>query len=195
MEINVDKSSFLYNNIDEAIRQQISNIMPYKMEPISAGFKYMGYHLNPLGYGIKDWRWFLLKFEKRLNNWTYKLLSLGGRLVLVKSILTSLAVYWLTLARMPSSILNHIKRYIFNFLWGCSQGKQRYHLADWSTISRPYALRGWNIKNIEWFSLALRTKSLWLVLNGTGLWSHTIKSKYLKNLPVDVWLRQQSFKV
>ena len=93
MDINVDKSSFLYNNIDESVRQQISNFFPYKMEPIAAGFKYLGNYLKPLGYGIKDWRWFLLKFEKKLSNWTYKFLSLGGKLVLVKSVLTSLVVY------------------------------------------------------------------------------------------------------
>ena len=70
MEINVDKSSFLYNNIDESVRQQIFNFLPYKMEPIVAGFKYLGFYLKPLGYGIKDWRWFLLKFKKKLSNWT-----------------------------------------------------------------------------------------------------------------------------
>ena len=54
MEINVEKSSFLFNNIDEVTKQQIFNILPYKMEPISAGFKYLGYYLKPPGYGIKD---------------------------------------------------------------------------------------------------------------------------------------------
>ena len=39
MDINVDKSSFLYNNIDEVDMQQISNFMPYKMEPITTSFK------------------------------------------------------------------------------------------------------------------------------------------------------------
>ena len=77
MEINADKSSFLFNNIEQPTRQQIFNLMPYRMEPIAAGFKYLGFYLKPLGYGIKDWRWFLLKFEKKLSNWTYKLLSLG----------------------------------------------------------------------------------------------------------------------
>ena len=43
--------------------------------------------------------------------------------------------------------------------------------------------------------MALRNKILWLVLNGTRLWSQIIKHKYLKNLPVDIWLRQKTFKV
>ena len=59
MEINANKSSFLYNNIEEPVRLQIFNFMPYKMEPIVSGFKYLGYYLKPLGYSIKDWRWFL----------------------------------------------------------------------------------------------------------------------------------------
>ena len=168
MEISVAKSSFLFNDIDEIVRQRISNFLPFKMDPLSSGFKYLGYFLKPLGYGIKDWRWFIQKFEKKLSNWTYKLLTLGGRLVLVKSVLMSLVVYWLSLARMPSTILSYIKRYIFNFLWGNSSGNHKYHLVDWLTISKPYDLTGWNIKNLDWFSLALRTKILWLVLNGDG---------------------------
>ena len=107
----------------------------------------------------------------------------------------SLVVYWLSLARMPSTILNYIRRYIFNFLWGSFLGNHKYHLVYWLTISNPYDLGGWTIKNLDWFSLALRTKSLWLVLNGDGLWSKIIKHKYLKNLPVDVWICQQSFTV
>ena len=45
------------------------------------------------------------------------------------------------------------------------RGKHKYHLVDWLTISKPYDLGGWNIRNLDWFSLALHTKSLWLVLN------------------------------
>ena len=67
MEINAEKSSFLFNNVDERVRHQIYNIMPYKMEPIVAGFKYLRYYLKPLGYGIKDWRWFVLKFQKKFE--------------------------------------------------------------------------------------------------------------------------------
>ena len=65
MEINVAKSSFLFNDIDETIRHRICNFLPLKMEPLTFGFKYLGYYLKSLGYGIKDWRWFIQKFEKK----------------------------------------------------------------------------------------------------------------------------------
>ena len=53
---------------------------------------------------------------------------------------------------------------------------------DWGTISKPHDFGGWNIENIEWFGQSLRLKSLWMVLEGRGIWSCIIGYKYLKNL-------------
>ena len=92
-----------------------------------------------------------------------------------------LAIYWSTLVGMPKTIMNYLRSSIFNFLWWYSYGNYRSHLVDWKTLSRPYDLGGWNIKNLDWFSTTLRLKSLWLVLNGEGIWSHIVKFKYLIN--------------
>ena len=43
--------------------------------------------------------------------------------------------------------------------------------------------------------MALRLKSLWLVLNGEGIWSLIINHKYLKNWSVVNWLRSQAFNI
>ena len=188
-----EKSYFLYNDIDETSREKIFSLLPCKMEPLDVGFKYLGYYLKPSRYCVNDWRWFIKKFDNIINNWTYRLLSLGGRLILVKSALMGLVVYWLSLARLPRYIIHYLRRAIFNFLWGNHKGCSRSHLVDWHTISRPYECGGWDIKNLDWFSLALRLKSLWLVLNGNGLWTTIIKYKYLKNKQVDEWIRLQIF--
>ena len=130
MEINEAKSSFLYNDVDETIRSKILSRFPYKMEPLTNGFKYPGFYLKPLGYSSNDWRWFIKKFEKKLSNWTYRLLSLGGRLILVNFVLIGMVVYWLSLARMPNTILTYIRCYIFNFMWGNTAGNHKHHLVD-----------------------------------------------------------------
>ena len=54
MIISLDKSSFLYNNVAEDIRLDIGRVLPYKMEHITSGFKYLGYFLKPLGYHVND---------------------------------------------------------------------------------------------------------------------------------------------
>ena len=61
----------------------IARVLPYQMELISSGFKYLSYFIKPLGYRVCDWNWLIQRYEKRIGLWTYKLLSLGGRLILV----------------------------------------------------------------------------------------------------------------
>ena len=109
-------------------------------------------------------------FENKIKNWTYRLLTLGDRLVLIKSVLTGLAIYWYALAKCPRSILNLLKSSIFTFMWGNSEGHQRYHLASWRTVSIPHEFGDWDIKNLEWFGISLRLKSLWQILMGNGIW-------------------------
>ena len=68
MSISLDKSCFLYNNIDIVNLLDIARVLPYQMEPILTGFKYLGYYLKPLGYRVCDWFWLVQKFEKRICN-------------------------------------------------------------------------------------------------------------------------------
>ena len=93
MSITLEKSSFLYNEVDEGLRNDISALLPFKMESMDEGFKYLGYRLKPLGYGTKDWRWLIKSFEKRIILWSSRFLSLGGMSILLQSILTGILVY------------------------------------------------------------------------------------------------------
>jgi len=93
MCINMDKSCFLFNNVEEGILNMITRSLSFMYDHISPRFKYLGYFIKPLGYLVKDWHWFLNFFEKRIKHWTHRLLSLGGRLVLIKDVLTSMFVY------------------------------------------------------------------------------------------------------
>ena len=93
MCINVDKSSFLYNNVAVDICTDIAKVLTYKMETISVGFMYLGYFLKPLGYRVCDWHWLIQRFERWISHWVHKFLSIGGRLTLVQALLTSIPIY------------------------------------------------------------------------------------------------------
>ena len=54
MSVSKEKSSFLYQEVDEDTRCQIYVLLPYRMATITAGFKYLGYRLKPLGYRSSD---------------------------------------------------------------------------------------------------------------------------------------------
>ena len=68
MSISMEKSSFLRNNLMDKVYNSISAILPFKMDPINQGFKYLVFRPKPLGYVIKDQRWILKIFENKLGH-------------------------------------------------------------------------------------------------------------------------------
>jgi hypothetical protein len=90
-------------------------------------------------------------FERRIGFWGNKWLSLGGRLILVKSVLEGLAVYWMMLERIPNKIIILLRRLSFNFLWNDLPGKRHFHLCSWQSLSRPRKEGGWGLKDLSPF--------------------------------------------
>ena len=72
--------------------------------------KYLGL---PLGAKFKDktiWNPILEKMEKRLAGWKSLYLSKGGRVTLIKSTLSNLPTYFLSLFPIPASVAKRIKK-------------------------------------------------------------------------------------
>ena len=105
MHINVEKSTFSENGLPEVIKERIRAESPYILKPMDEGFKYPGFVLKPNAYSFKDWMWLYKKIEGRIECWTYKFLSRGGRLVLLKAVLQSIPVYWATIAYITKGSL------------------------------------------------------------------------------------------
>ena len=68
--------------------------------------KYLGL---PLGAKFKDktiWNPILEKMERRLAGWKLLYLSKGGRVTLIKSTLSNLPTYFLSLSPIPTVVAN-----------------------------------------------------------------------------------------
>jgi hypothetical protein len=157
-------------------------IFNIKIVSIDQGMKYLGFNLKPNNYKVNDWMWILKKIEKRIRNWTFRWLSLGGRLTLETSVLQSIPVYWLSLVKFPTSVLNRIQNLISKFIWKGGKKGIGFHLTKWKNIARPKLLGGWGIKHISWFAQSLSAKSCWRGLFRTGLWNTVLCKKYLKGM-------------
>jgi hypothetical protein len=90
-------------------------------------------------------------------------------MILVKIILESIFLYWLSLAKLPKNVLNSIRRRMFSFLWSSKKEKEGIHLSNWKKIAKPKKAGGWGIKNIFMFGQDLAAKSLWRSLMMPGL--------------------------
>ena len=96
----------------------------------------MTYLGMPLGASHKSptvWNPILEKIERKLVSWKKLYLSKGRRLTLLKSTLSSLPTYFLSLFIIPTHVANKIERLQRDFLWGDS----KTHLVGWDKVCAP----------------------------------------------------------
>jgi hypothetical protein len=95
----------------------------------------MSYLGLPLGASFKEatiWNPVLERVEKRLASWKRLYLSKGGKLTLIKSTLSSIPTYFLSLFPIPARVANRLEKLQRDFLWCGMDEKPKFHLVNWS---------------------------------------------------------------
>jgi hypothetical protein len=138
----------------------------------------MNYLGLPLGASFKlqsIWNPIVEKMEHRLAGWKRLYLSKGGRLTLIKSILSNLPTYFLSLFPIPVSVAKRIETIQRNFLWESSEEGHNFHLVNWGHICTPLPNGGLAIRNIRRFNKALLGKWLWRYgVERDALWTKVV---------------------
>jgi hypothetical protein len=119
------------------------------------------------------------KLERRLARWKRLYLSKGGRFTLIKSTLSNLPTYYLSLFPIPASVAKRIEKIQRKFLWGDSEEVSNFHLMNWDHICTPHSNGGLNIRNLRRFNEALLGKWLWRFgVEREALWRQVVVAKY-----------------
>jgi len=81
-------------------------------------FVYLGLPIGGDARRLSVWEPLILRIKLRLSGWKSRHLSFGGRLVLLKSILSSMPVYALSFFKAPSGIISSIESILNCFFLG-----------------------------------------------------------------------------
>ena len=145
MLINEEKSSLLHSGLDESELITLRNIFSFSVAKLKVGLKYLGFHLKPCRYLMKDWDWLVAKVEKRIKDRIFLWLFKGGKLILVKSVLESIPVFWMHLW-IPLGIIEKIMKLCFKFLWERNSDSFGLPWTSWKDLACPKFLGGWGLK-------------------------------------------------
>jgi hypothetical protein len=136
----------------------------------------------PLGASYKAsliWNPILEKIERRLAGWKKLYLSKGGRLNLLKSTLSSLPTYYLSLFTIPKHMAARIEQLQRNFLWGGLGDGFTHHLVGWNTVCSPIDQGGLGVRKVNVINRALLGKWMWRFGREEDLlWRRVIAAKY-----------------
>ena len=97
-------------------------------------------HLGlPLGASHKEetiWNPVLEKMERHLAGWKRLYLSKGGKVTLIKSTLSNLPTYFLSLLPIPVKVANHMEKLQRDFLWSGIDAP-KVPLVEWHKVCMP----------------------------------------------------------
>ncbi|KAL4312348.1 hypothetical protein GQ457_01G050470 [Hibiscus cannabinus] len=139
---------------------------------------YLGLPLGHRRNSAALWDPIVEKFNGRLASWKSATLSFGGRLVLLKSVLSSLPIYFMSIFRMPVAVYQKLSSIMANFLWGGSLDRRRIHWVKWSDVCLPIDNGGLGIVDLNIQNRALLGKWIWKFANEKGVWKKVLASKY-----------------
>ncbi|WVZ87298.1 hypothetical protein U9M48_033955, partial [Paspalum notatum var. saurae] len=133
-------------------------------------FRYLGLPMHYRKLRNSDWRHVEERFEKRLIGWKGKMLSVGGRLVLINSVLSSLPMFMLSFFAIPKGVLRKLEYLRSRFFWQNDQHKKKYHLIKWDQIRQPKEQGGLGILDLEVQNKCLLSKWLFKLANEDDTW-------------------------
>ena len=132
-----------------------------------------------LPLGAKVWNPILERMERRLVDWKRMYLSKGGKVTLIKSSLSSLPTYFLSLFPLPGKVAKRMEKLQRDFLWNGIGGEPKIHLVNWAKVCKPLQVGGLGIRRLGSFNSALLGKWLWRYgMETDALWRRVIEAKY-----------------
>jgi hypothetical protein len=134
--INTDKSYLFFGKgCPAATRGSIKNILDVQNESLNEKYLELpsdvGRSKNGAYYYLKDKIW------KRVQEWMEKLLSGGGKEILIKSVIQAIPTYSMALFKLPRGLREHITSMVRKFGWGSKNGERKVAWISWDTLTMP----------------------------------------------------------
>ncbi|EXC11734.1 hypothetical protein L484_020789 [Morus notabilis] len=128
--------------------------------------KYFGLPLGGNPLSMEFWMPMIEKVSKRLDGWKNSFLSKGGRLTLIQSVLASIPIYYMSLFKIPNSVVEVLERVMRTFLWDNQDGSKSKSLVAWDIVMSKQK-GGFGIRNLKMKKIYGYRMSLWAEHLGT----------------------------
>ncbi|CAA7029244.1 unnamed protein product [Microthlaspi erraticum] len=177
-KINCQKSAFTFSKKTPAgIRARVKDQLGIKNE--GGQGKYLGL---PEAFGRKKKDLFssvVDRIRQRSISWSTKQLSGAGKLVMLKSVLSSMPTYSMSCFKLHVSLCKRIQSVLTRFWWDANPEKKKMCWVSWDKLTRGKREGGLGIRDIQDFNDALLGKQSWRILSKPeSLLAKILKGKY-----------------
>ena len=191
LTLNRNKTQAIWVGCWKFKKKQIHNIA-WNIYPDNK-LKVLGLYLkgDKLMHQIpENWESKIVKCENIIKSWRNRNLSIAGKIILAKSLLTSQFVYVMQATILPSTVIKRINTLLFKFIW-CKQDiykeDELKHVTERvkrTSIIQKHENQGLNMIDMDCMQISLAIN--WvkrLKETGNGSWKHIIKFHLNKICP------------
>ncbi|GJZ82479.1 hypothetical protein Tco_0647652 [Tanacetum coccineum] len=148
----------------------------------SIPFMYLGLPVGKSMHFCDGWSDVVNRIRNRLSAWKSKSLSIGGRLTLVNSVLDSIPIYFLSIFKAPTKIINLLESLRRRFFWGFKEDQHGISWDKWDYILASPKFGGLGVGSLLAKNLALLGKWKWRFLTEKdALWRKVVSCFYGSN--------------
>lgn len=101
------------------------------------------------------------KVKAKLAAWKASLLSIAGRIQLIKSVIFSMLTYSMAIYSWPISLLKTIEKWIRNFLWSGEINTRKLVTLSWKKVCKSYDEGGLGIRSLICLNESFNLKLCW----------------------------------
>ncbi|XP_060182050.1 uncharacterized protein LOC132611675 [Lycium barbarum] len=140
--INKGKSSFyMYSKIGNELIQEVGDCTGFAKGQFP--FTYLGCPITHTRKKKVFYSDLIKKVKSRLLAWKGKLLSYGGKAVLIKTVLQIMPIHLLSVIAPPKCVLHELHKLFAKYFWSNKEERKSRHWAAW-TSSTMWTNYRWN---------------------------------------------------
>ncbi|GJY58836.1 RNA-directed DNA polymerase, eukaryota [Tanacetum coccineum] len=180
LQINIHKSKLMGIGVSQKEVKAADSIIG--CSTFSNPFTYLGVKVGMSSSRRKSWDEVIGKISARLSKWKIKTLSIGGRLTLIKSVLTSLPLYHMPIYKAPMGVLRDMESFRRRFFNGIDKNERKISMIGSVLRSSP-----WNCIIRELSSLSSQGINLLAHLKkkvGNGVHTSFWEDSWIKDIPL-----------
>ncbi|KAK3217875.1 hypothetical protein Dsin_011845 [Dipteronia sinensis] len=145
----------------------------------SLSIPYLGLPLGGRPSAKAFWNSVVSRIENRLTPWKRYYLNKSGSLFLIKAVLASIPINFMSVFKIPIGEAKTIERLQRNFFWGDDLGKKKLHLVNWESMCKRKDLGGLGIGRVGEKNSSLLARWIWRFgLEKESLWKKVLCAKY-----------------
>jgi hypothetical protein len=177
LKVNFWKSCLMGVNVPPLFLDTACNFLNCKRGAIP--FSYLGLPVGANPRRCATWDPLIEHLRRRLRSWGNKHVSLGGRIVLINSVLNAIPIFYLSFMKIPATVLKKIVRIQREFLWGGLRGGGKVCWVSWKEVCKPRNQGGLGVRDVGKVNLSLLIKWRWrLIQKDNAFWKEFLCAKY-----------------